>query len=294
MQLRIPHTRAHSCSFHPYVLKQGQVNTLVHWADVTLVALCLHCTTREETERLIMKGAVPAFQVHVSDLAKEFIYSCLTRDGRSRPSAHQLLRFPWIKITARPNSGQTQSMGSRRKMELLAPGAHGALPAGKPSLAAGHAGRDEADEGDPPSELDRALEEGDRDTAHLPNALPDAGDLGDLGDTRTSAQSVPAYKGQARVKLPVESAAEPSTQGHGKLAAAATAPAAVPLFGASSAPQYVDDEVEVKEKAAQAKLPIDGRSSASEMQSSKIRELQYSALKSKNVGHHAQGAYPGG
>lgn len=257
---------------------------------MTLVNLCLPCTTREETERLIMKGAVPAFQVHVSDLAKEFIYSCLTRDGRSRPSAHQLLRFPWIKITARPNSGQTQSMGSRRKVELLAPGAHGALPAGKPSLAAGHAGRDEADEGDPPSELDRALEEGDRDTAHLPNALPE---VGGLGDTRTSAPSVLAYKGQARVKLPMESSAEPSTQGRGKLAAAATAPAAVPLYGASSAPQYLDDEAEAKEKAAQAKLPIDGRSSASEMQSSKIRQLEYSALKSKNVRHLVQGACHG-
>ncbi len=54
--------------------------------------------TREETEQLIIRAGQPLFLVHASDLAKEFVYSCLTRKSHLRPSAWQLLRFPWIKV----------------------------------------------------------------------------------------------------------------------------------------------------------------------------------------------------
>jgi hypothetical protein len=45
-----------------------------------------------------MRAGQPMFLVHASDMAKEFVYSCLIRKSHQRPSAWQLLRFPWIKV----------------------------------------------------------------------------------------------------------------------------------------------------------------------------------------------------
>ena len=61
------------------------------------------CPSREETEMLIMKAATPAFIVDSSDMAKEFVHSCLIRKSHLRPSAWQLQRYSWIKV------GQTLS-----------------------------------------------------------------------------------------------------------------------------------------------------------------------------------------
>ncbi|GAX80075.1 hypothetical protein CEUSTIGMA_g7513.t1 [Chlamydomonas eustigma] len=67
---------------------------------------------REETELLIMRAGQPMFLVHASDMAKEFVYSCLVRKSHQRSSAWQLLRFPWIKVVNRPPSTQISSSGT--------------------------------------------------------------------------------------------------------------------------------------------------------------------------------------
>ena len=60
-----------------------------------------------ETETLILRAGPPAFLVDASELAKDFVYSCLARKSHQRPSAWQLLRYPWIKVGARhPGGGE--------------------------------------------------------------------------------------------------------------------------------------------------------------------------------------------
>lgn len=53
-----------------------------------------------------MKAAAPSFTIDASDLAKEFVHSCLTRKSHLRPSAWQLLRFPWIKVPWIPSPSE--------------------------------------------------------------------------------------------------------------------------------------------------------------------------------------------
>lgn len=48
---------------------------------------------------MILKGTQPPFLVHASDDAKDFVYSCLMRKPQLRPTAWQLRRFPWIKVS---------------------------------------------------------------------------------------------------------------------------------------------------------------------------------------------------
>jgi|LauGreDrversion2_5_1035112.scaffolds.fasta_scaffold163506_1 hypothetical protein len=53
---------------------------------------------RKETEQLILRASPPDFLVDASGAAKDFVLSCLARKSHLRPSAWQLLRFPWIKV----------------------------------------------------------------------------------------------------------------------------------------------------------------------------------------------------
>jgi hypothetical protein len=63
-----------------------------------MVPYCCSSCSREETEMLIMRAAAPAFIIDCSDMAKEFIHSCLIRKSHLRPSAWQLQRYSWIKV----------------------------------------------------------------------------------------------------------------------------------------------------------------------------------------------------
>lgn len=45
-----------------------------------------------------MRGARPEFLVDASESATDFVHSSLTKHSAQRPSALQLLRYPWIKV----------------------------------------------------------------------------------------------------------------------------------------------------------------------------------------------------
>jgi hypothetical protein len=99
-----------------------QTLSLAHPASPLTQSTCqLTIFSRGKSEMLILRGWKPPFIVDASEMANDFIYTCLQHTSDPRPSAWQLLKHPWITVSTPIHTTSPQSTPPHPNTHHLTP-----------------------------------------------------------------------------------------------------------------------------------------------------------------------------